>query len=58
MKYAIDLTDEQIAEIMAHEDELDRAYAEAAEQAALRAEDARDAEELEIEADLQRYWRP
>lgn len=58
MKYAIDLTDEQIAEIMAHEDELDRAYAEAAEQAALRAEDARDAEELETEADLQRYWRP
>lgn len=52
------MTNEELAAFLKQEDELDRAYAEAAEFHALRLEEARDAEELETEMDLYRYWQP
>lgn len=53
-----EMSTEELDALLKHEDELDRAYAEAAEFHAIRAEEARDAEELETEFDLYRYWRP
>lgn len=58
MKYRDDMTNEELAAFLMQEDELDAAYAEAAEFHALRAEEAKDAEELETEFDLYRYWQP
>lgn len=58
IKYSEGMTNEELAAFLKQEDELDRAYAESAEFRALRAEEARDAEELETEMDLYRYWQP
>ena len=58
LKYFQDMTDEELAALLKEEDELDKAYAESAEWHATLAEEAREAEELETEADLYRYWKP
>ena len=58
IKYHDDMTNEELAALLKQEEELDIAYAEAAEFHALRAEEARDAEELEVEFDLYKYWQP
>lgn len=58
IKYFQDMTDEELAALLKEEDELDKAYAESAEWPAARAEEALEAEDLETEADLYRYWKP
>jgi len=57
-KYFEEMSADELDALLKHEDELDRAYAAAAEFHAIRAEEAKDAEELETEFDLYRYWRP
>lgn len=55
MRYRDDLTPAEIDALLSEAAALDRAYADAAVE---RAESERDAEALETEADLYRYWRP
>ena len=54
MKWKIDMTEEDQARLLAEAEELDAAYASMIEQIELQ----RDAEELETEHDLYRYWQP
>lgn len=56
IKYHDSMTSAEIEALLAEEAKLDEMYADEARVAAIQ--DAKDAEELEVEADLWRYWRP
>lgn len=56
IKYFQDMTNEEIAALLKEEDELDKSYAEGMRVELI--EEAREAEDLETEADLYRYWKP
>ena len=56
IKYFQDMTDEEMAALLKEEDELDKSYSEGMK--VELTEEAREAEDLETEADLYRYWKP
>jgi len=55
VKYFDEMLPSEIEELLRMDDELDKAYADFQVEQAQTAEDA---EELETEMDLYRYWRP